>query len=82
MDWTKAKINLVGTTGLNKNEMHVESGTEVTLEDVMATVTDNVDEESKLAPYKADLLIGSKEENTYNYQVTQVNEEKRGAFFN
>ena len=36
----------------------------------MATVTDNVDETSKLVPYKADLLIGTKEENIYNYDFS------------
>ena len=71
MDWTKATINLAGTEGLNKNEMRVESGTEVTLDDVLATVTDNFDETTKIKPYKADLLISNvASENTYNYDFT------------
>ena len=71
MDWTAPTIELPGTVGLNKNEMHVESGTEVTLEDVLATVTDNIDETTKVVPYKADLLISSvASENVYNYDFS------------
>ena len=71
MDWTAPTIELPGTVGLNKNEMHVESGTEVTLEDVLATVTDNIDATTKVVPYKADLLISSvASENVYNYDFT------------
>ena len=69
VDTTPATITLpeAGRAGKNKNEYIVEAGTEVSIEDIMATVTDNVDETSKLVPYKADLLIGTKEENIYNY---------------
>ena len=71
MDWTAPTITLPGTVGLNKNEMHVESGTEVTLEDVLAAVTDNIDEAGQIYPYKADLLISSvASENVYDYDFT------------
>ena len=72
VDTTPATITLpeAGRAGKNKNEYIVEAGTEVSIEDIMATVTDNVDETSKLVPYKADLLIGTKEENIYNYDFS------------
>ena len=72
VDTTPATITLpeAGRAGKNKNEYIVEAGTEVSIEDIMATVTDNVNETSKLAPYKADLLIGTKEENIYNYDFS------------
>ena len=71
IDTTPANIALAGTEGLNKNEMRVESGTEVTLDDVLATVTDNFDETTKIKPYKADLLVSNvASENTYNYDFT------------
>ena len=72
VDTTPATITLpeAGRAGKNKNEYIVEAGTEVSIEDIMATVTDNVDETSKLVPYKADLLIGKKEENIYNYDFS------------
>ena len=70
-DTTPATINIPGTVGLNKNEYIIEAGSEVKLEDLMATVTDNVDEESKLAPYKANLLISNiASENKYNYDFS------------
>ncbi len=69
-DKTPATIVLPYTEGLNKNEMRVEAGTKVTVDDVVAKVTDNVDAETTIKPYRADLLIGSKEENTYNYDFT------------
>ena len=72
VDTTPATITLpeAGRAGKNKNEYIVEAGTEVSIEDIMATVTDNADETSKLVPYKADLLIGTKEENIYNYDFS------------
>ena len=70
-DTTPATINIPGTVGLNKNEYIIEAGSEVKLEDLMATVTDNVDGESKLAPYKANLLISNiASENKYNYDFS------------
>ena len=72
VDTTPATITLpeAGRAGKNKNEYIVEAGTEVSIDDIMATITDNVDETSKLVPYKADLLIGTKEENIYNYDFS------------
>ena len=61
------EIILAGTEGLNKNEYKVESGTEVTLADVIATVKDADQGSTTINQYKADLLIGGKEENIYNY---------------
>ncbi|MBR2138836.1 MAG: hypothetical protein IJ966_06070, partial [Bacilli bacterium] len=71
IDTMAATIEIPYTDGKNKNEMIVTAGTRVTLEDVMAVVTDNVDGVSKLAPYKANLLISNKpSENIYNYDFS------------
>ena len=70
IDTTAPVIELAGTAGKNKNEMHVESGTPVSLQDVIAKVTDNIDGEYTIEPYKADLLIGTKEENIYDYDFS------------
>ena len=71
VDTTPAVIKLAGTKGLNKNEYRVESGTNVTVEDIMATVVDNIDGESMIKPYKAVLLISNvASENDYNYNFT------------
>ena len=68
VDTTGPEIKLPGTAGKNKNEMIVESGTKVTLEDVIAKVVDNIDGEWTIEPYKADLLISNvASENKYNY---------------
>jgi len=67
VDTTAPTIHLAGTVGLNKNEYHVESGSKVTLDDIMAKVTDNYDSETTIKPYKADLLISNvASENKYN----------------
>ena len=42
-DVTAPTINLKGTLGLNKNEYRVEAGTKVSVEDIMASATDNYD---------------------------------------
>ena len=71
VDTTAATIEIPYTEGKNENEMIVTPGTRVTLEDVMAVVTDNIDGVSKLAPYKADLLISNNpSENIYNYDFS------------
>ena len=65
-DTTAPVINLPGTLGKNKNELHVEYGSKITYEDLIATVTDATAVDS-IAPYKAHLLVSNiKEENTYN----------------
>ena len=67
-DTTAPVITLPSELGLNKNEMHVESGTKVSLKDVIAEVTDNYDETKKIKPYKAYLLISNiASENDYEY---------------
>ena len=66
VDTVAPVINLPGTLGKNKNELHVESGTKITYEDLIATVTDST-AVSSIAPYKATLYAGSKkEDNIYN----------------
>lgn len=70
IDKTAPVIELASKEGKNKNEMRIESGTKITVEDVLAKVTDNYDEEYTIEPYKADLLIGTKEENIYNYDFS------------
>lgn len=42
-DVTAPTINLKGTLGLKKNEYRVEAGTKVSVEDIMASATDNYD---------------------------------------
>ena len=71
VDTTPATIVLPGVIGRETYEYRVESGTKVTLEDILGTVTDNVDADVKIAPYKADLLIGKASENTYNYDLSK-----------
>ena len=53
VDTTPATIEVPGNEGLNKNEYRVEAGVSVTVEDIMATVTDNVDVTTKIAPASA-----------------------------
>ena len=65
VDTTAPVINLPGTEGLNKNELRVESGTEITYEDLLATVVDD-NADATIAPYEAKLLISNvASENTY-----------------
>ena len=67
VDTTAPTINLAGTAGKNNNELIIESGTEISLDDILAKVTDNYDEETTIKPYKADLLISNvASENKYN----------------
>jgi len=72
-DTTAADIELPFTEGLNKNEMHVNSGATVTLDDLLALVSDNVDLPTTIKPYRADLLISNiASENTYNYDFNSL----------
>ena len=67
VDTTAPTINLAGTAGKNNNELIIESGTEISLDDILAKVIDNYDEATTLKPYKADLLISNvASENKYN----------------
>ena len=66
-DSTNPTINLAGTEGLNHNELRIETGSELTLEDVLATVVDNYDKERTIEPYYADLYPSNGEANDYDY---------------
>ena len=69
-DRTAPVINTVGKQETYNNVMRIESGTQISLDDILATVTDNVDNDRKIEPYLVDLLIGSKEENIYKYDFS------------
>ena len=66
-DSTNPTIILAGTEGLNHNELRIETGSELTLEDVLATVVDNYDKERTIEPYYADLYPSNGEANVYDY---------------
>lgn len=68
LDTEAPVINLPSTLGRNKNEMHVERASFVSIDSVKALVTDDFDDDIEIYPYKADLLVSSvASENTYNY---------------
>ena len=66
-DTTSPTIILAGTEGLNQNELRIETGSKLTLEDVLATVADNYDKERTIEPYSATLFPSNGEANVYNY---------------
>ena len=71
-DVTAPEIQLVGTAGLNANELRVEAGTKVSVKDVMATATDNYDKDVLVEIIKADFLATKEhpERNVYNYDFS------------
>lgn len=72
LDTTAPTINLKGTVGLNKNEYRIEAGTEVSIEDIMATATDNFDTKVDVKIVSVDFYAPSKypERNVYGYDFT------------
>lgn len=69
-DRTAPVIKTAGKQETYDMVMRIEAGTPISLDDILATVTDNIDDEIKIEPYLVDLLIGSKEENIYKYDFT------------
>ena len=70
VDNTAPTISIVGTEGLNKNEYRIESGTAISLDDILATATDaSFDEDMKIEPKRVDFLAPGSvlEDNIYNY---------------
>ena len=53
---TAPVIEIPGKEGLNKNEYRVEAGTKVNVKDVMATATDNYDNDVEVEIVKADFV--------------------------
>ena len=72
LDKTAPVINLKGTIGLNKNEYRIEAGTEVSVEDIMATATDNFDKNVDVEIIAVDFLAPKEypERNVYGYDFT------------
>ena len=71
-DATAPTIELAGTEGRNNNEYRVEAGTEVSVSDVMATATDNYDNDVEVVITKADFLATKEhpERNVYGYDFS------------
>lgn len=70
VDTIAPTISISGTEGLNKNEYRIESGTPISLEDMLATATDaSFGGEIKIEPKKVDFLAPGSviEDNIYNY---------------
>ena len=70
VDTIAPTISISGTEGLNKNEYRIESGTPITLEDMLAIATDaSFGGEIKIEPKKVDFLAPGSvlENNIYNY---------------
>ena len=70
VDTIAPEITIAGTEGLNKNEYRIESGTPISLEDMLATATDaSFGGEIKIEPKKVDFLAPGSviEDNIYNY---------------
>ncbi len=63
-------IVLAGTEGLNHNEFRIEAGTKISIDDILATVEDNVDEDTKIEPYDV-TLFPVNGENVYHYDFKQ-----------
>ena len=72
-DVTAPEIVLAGQDGLNKNEYRVEAGTKVSVKDIMATATDNYDNDVEVEIIKADFLATSEhpERNVYGYDFSK-----------
>ena len=63
-------ISISGTEGLNKNEYRIESGTQISLEDMLAIANDaSFGGEIKIEPKRVDFLAPGSviEDNIYNY---------------
>jgi len=71
-DITAPIIEIPGKEGLNKNEYRVEAGTEVSVKDVLATATDNYDNDVEVVITKADFLATKEhpERNVYGYDFS------------
>lgn len=70
IDNTAPEITIAGTEGLNKNEYRIESGTSITLEDMLAIASDaSFAEDIKIEPKRVDFLAPGSvlEDNIYNY---------------
>ncbi len=70
VDNTAPIITIAGTEGLNKNEYRIESGTSITLEDMLAIASDaSFAEDIKIEPKRVDFLAPGSviENNIYNY---------------
>ena len=70
VDTIAPTISISGTEGLNKNEYRIESGTSISLEDMLAIATDeSFDGEIKIEPKRVDFLAPGSiiEDNIYNY---------------
>ena len=70
IDNTAPEITIAGTEGLNKNEYRIESGTSITLEDMLAIASDaSFAKDIKIEPKKVDFLAPGSvlENNIYNY---------------
>ena len=81
VDTTPAKLTLPFPIGKETYEYRIESGTKVELDEIAATLTDNIDENGRLKPTSADLLIGTKYENTYGYNLENgINTKHAGRY--
>ena len=71
-DVTAPTIELAGTEGRNNNEYRVEAGTEVSVSDVMATATDNYDNDVEVVITNVDFLATKEhpERNVYGYDFS------------
>ena len=70
VDNTAPEITIAGTEGLNKNEYRIESGTPITLEDMLAIASDaSFAEDIKIEPKRVNFLAPGSvlEDNIYNY---------------
>ena len=73
LDTTAPKLTLVGTEETYDNILRIEAGTEITLEDVLATATDaSFDGEITVEPYEANFYAntGLKDDNIYGYDFS------------
>lgn len=72
-DTTAPELTLVGKEETYDNVLRVEAGTEITLEDVLATATDaSFDGEITVEPYEANFYAntGLKDDNIYGYDFS------------